>query len=115
MGEIGSGSGTSFPGALDTNAVPEVASDYVRLAWGTDVEACIAAIEAELGVDPAGPSATVVARLNMLSNATGGGVPRGLAAARPAASAGVLYLSTDTGVIEYSTGSEWVPILAGGM
>jgi len=114
MGEIGSGDGTGFPAALDTGATAEVAIDYVRLAWGTDVEAAIVAIEAELGIDPAGPSATVVARLNMMSNATGGGVARGLASARPAASAGVLFYSSDTEILEVSTGAGWRPVLLGG-
>ena len=114
MGEIGSGDGTSFPGTLDTGATVELATDFVRLGWGKDVEAAIVAIEAELGTDPAGSFATVAARLDQISNPSGGGVTRGLASARPAASAGVFYYSTDTEILEVSTGAEWLPITMGG-
>jgi hypothetical protein len=112
MSEIGSGGGSSFPTSLDTETTPETASDYVRLDWGNDVAACIVAIEAALGVAPAGSYATVVARLNGLS-ATAGGTPKGLASARPAASAGVFYYSTDLGILEFSDGSNWHPLLGG--
>ncbi len=111
---MGSGSCSSYPAVLDSAATQEQTTDYVRLDWGRDVEACIAALEAELGADPAGPSASVAARLNMLSNPTGGGVPRGLASARPAASAGVIYFSQDEGVWFLSDGAFWYPILMGG-
>ena len=110
MGEIGSGAGTSFPASLDTGATVEVSTDYVRLDWGKDVEACIVAIEAELGAAPSGDYATVVARLNSVTHASGG-VPRGLASARPAASEGTLYYSTDAGVLEFSDGANWILLL----
>lgn len=113
MGEIGSGDGSGFPAALDTGATAEVATDFVRLNWGTDVEAAIVAVQLELGTDPAGPSTNVKTRLNMLSNATGGGVPRGFAADRPAANAGVIYHSVDIGIWEISDGTAWFPLGVG--
>lgn len=113
MGELGSGAGTGYPAALDTGATVETASDYVRLNWGTDVEAAIVAIEAELGIAPSGDYATVVARLNSVTHASGG-VPRGLASARPAASAGTLYYETDTMLLKFSDGTNWYEIMAGG-
>jgi len=108
MGEIGSGAGSSYPGALDTGTTVETASDYVRLAWGTDVEEAIVAIQAELGTDPAGVYSTVVARLN----ATMAG---GVAASKPAAT-GItygFYYSTDTEILEFSDGVVWRPVMLG--
>lgn len=113
MGEIGSGSGSAYPAALDTGATQEQASDYVRLDWGRDVEAAIVAVENELGTDPAGSYATVRARLDAISSGSGG-VSHGLASARPAAADGTWYYSTDLGILEVSTGTEWLAVLAGG-
>jgi hypothetical protein len=113
VGEIGAGSGSSYPATLDTDTVQETATDYARIAVPNDLAAAIIAIETELGVDPAGSFATVVARLNQISNATGGGVTRGLNSARPAASAGVWFYNTDSGILEFSTGSAWIPVAAG--
>jgi len=114
MAEIGAGNGTGYPGTVDTGAVAETASDFVRLDWGTDMEAALVAVQAELGADPAGSFSTVVARLNQISNSTGGGVTRGTSGSRPAASAGVWYYSTDIEILEFSDGSAWIPVLAGG-
>jgi len=108
MGEIGAGSGTAYPGALDTGATAETASDYVRLNWGTDVEAAIVAIQAELGVDPAGADATVVARLDRI-------LAGGATAAKPAAGDvtwGFFY-DTTTETLEFSDGTTWHPVMLG--
>ena len=108
MGEIGSGGGSSYPGAVDTGAVAETPTDFVRLDWGKDVEAAIVAIQAELGVDPAASNATVVARLDAIHS-------RGLASARPSPSATgqIFYFSTDLGILEYTDGTDWFPIMLG--
>jgi len=76
MGEIGSDSGSSYPGGLDTNASPEIdapnpGKTKARKAVVEDLSACIIAIETTLGVDPQGTKATVVARLNAEHNADG--------------------------------------------
>ncbi len=106
MPELGSGSGTGYPAAIDSDAILETAADYARIAVPNDLAAAIVAIETELGVAPSGGYATVVARLNTVSH-TSGGVPRGAAADRPAASDGTLYHSTDAGIIEWSDGANW--------
>ena len=59
MAEIGSGSGSSYPSALDTNTSPEVDSPsvsktLVRANVPNDLAAAIIALETELGTDPAG-------------------------------------------------------------
>lgn len=76
MSEIGSGSGSSYPGALDTNATvetnaPNPGKTKAKAEIVNDLAACILAIETELGVDPAGSKATVVARLDQEHNADG--------------------------------------------
>src|SRR3989304_1784006 len=76
MGEIGSDSGSLYPGGLDTNASPEIdapnpGKTKARKAVVEDLSACIIAIETTLGVDPQGTKATVVARLNAEHNADG--------------------------------------------
>jgi hypothetical protein len=110
MSEIGAGAGTSYPVSIDSDATPETGNDYARIAVPNDLAAAIVAIETELGAAPSGGYATVVARLNTVSH-TSGGVPRGTAADRPAASAGTIYHSTDVGVIEWSDGAAWHPFL----
>ncbi|MBS3927806.1 MAG: hypothetical protein KGZ65_04360 [Sphingomonadales bacterium] len=110
MPEIGSGGGSGYPAAIDSDATLETNADYARIQVPNDLAACIVAIETELGIAPSGGYATVVARLDTLSN-TSGGVPRGANSARPAASAGTFYLSTDLGIFEYSDGTNWFPIL----
>ena len=69
MSELGSGSGSSYPGALDTNNTAEVDSPnagktLARADVPNDLAAAVVAIEGELGVDPAGSAATVVARID---------------------------------------------------
>ena len=76
MSEIGAGSGSSYPGGLDANASGEVnapnpGKTKARKEVVEDLSACIIAIETELGVDPAGSKATVVARLNTEHNSDG--------------------------------------------
>lgn len=106
MAELGAGSGTGYPSAIDSNVTVETTNDYARIQVANDLAAAIVAIETELGISPKGSYATVVARLNALS-AAAGGVPKGLASARPAASAGTFYFSTDVGVLEWSDGNNW--------
>ena len=69
MGEIGSGGGSSYPGALDINNNLEVNSPNAgktkaRAEVPNDLAAAAVAIENELGVNPAGSEATVVVRLD---------------------------------------------------
>lgn len=76
MSEIGSGSGSSYPGTLDTNATievdaPNAGKTKAKAAIVNDLAACILSIETELGVDPAGSKATVVARIDQEHNADG--------------------------------------------
>ncbi len=113
MPEIGSGNGTGYPAAIDSDITIEANTDYARIAVPNDLAAAVVAIETELGVAPSGAYATVVARLNGLSHSTGG-VPRGLYAARPAAADGTFYHSTDEGFFEWSDGVNWHPFLTGG-
>lgn len=59
MAEIGAGTGSGYPAALDTNTTPEVDSPsagktLVRAAVPNDLAAAIVALETELGTDPAG-------------------------------------------------------------
>lgn len=54
MSELGSGSGSSYPGALDTNATLESASTAVRFAVPNDNSAAIISVQTELGINPAG-------------------------------------------------------------
>lgn len=59
MSEIGSGNNSSYPGALDTNAIPEVNSPAAgktkaRKEVVEDLTHAVIMIETELGIDPAG-------------------------------------------------------------
>lgn len=67
--ELGAGSGTGYPIAIDTDASVEV--DYpspyattARAAVPNDTNAAVIAIETELGIDPSGAYDTVKARLD---------------------------------------------------
>lgn len=76
MSELGGGSGSSYPSAIDVNATVEVdapnaGKTKAKAAIVNDLAAAILAIETELGVDPAGSKATVVARLDQEHNADG--------------------------------------------
>ena len=69
MAEIGNGLGSGYPGSLDTNTAievdaPSAAKTKAKAAIVNDLASAILAIETELGVDPAGSQATVVARIN---------------------------------------------------
>ena len=114
MSELGSGNGSSYPTALDTDATQETTDDYARIAVPNDYASAIVAIEDELGISPKGSFATVVARLNSLSSPTGGGITRGITSALPAASAGIWFFDTTLGVLSVSDGTSWYPILMGG-
>lgn len=54
MAELGAGSGSSYPGALDTDSVQESTSKVARSDVPNDLAAAIIAIQTELGTDPAG-------------------------------------------------------------
>ena len=74
--EIGDGTGSVYPGSLDTNAQPEVNSPAAgktkaRAEVVEDLASSIVALETELGVDPAGGKTTVVARLDTEHNSDG--------------------------------------------
>ena len=60
MAEIGAGSGSGYPGALDTNSTLEVdGSTLARADVPNDIAAAVVAIETELGTDPAGTKTDV--------------------------------------------------------
>lgn len=62
--ELGSGGGTSYPDALDTDTVQEEDSvSVVRYKVPNDLAAAIVAIETSLGTDPAGSLTDVKTRL----------------------------------------------------
>ncbi len=59
MGDLGSGSGSSYPTALDTQSTPEVNSPNAgktkaRAEVPNDLAGAVIAVETELGIDPAG-------------------------------------------------------------
>jgi hypothetical protein len=67
--ELGAGSGTGYPGAIDTDTSIEV--DYpsplattARSAVPNDTNAAVIAIETELGINPSGTYDTIKARLD---------------------------------------------------
>ena len=67
--ELGAGSGTGYPGAIDTDTSVEV--DYpdplattARAAVPNDTNAAVIAIETELGINPSGTYDTIKARLD---------------------------------------------------
>ncbi len=69
MGELGSGSGTSYPSAVDTDTMKEAnqgeaSPTTVRAAVINDANAAIVAIETELGISPKGTYADVKTRLD---------------------------------------------------
>lgn len=76
MTELGSGSGSSYPGSLDSDSTLEVDSPAAgktkaRANVPNDLAAAIIAIQTELGTDPAGSAATVKARLAVEHNDAG--------------------------------------------
>jgi hypothetical protein len=76
MGEIGSGGGSSYPTALDTNNTPEVNSPNAgktkaRAEVPNDLASAVVAIETELGTDPAGTLTDVTTYLQTEHQADG--------------------------------------------
>ena len=76
MGNIGSGSGSSYPGTLDTQTAVEVDSPAAgktkaRAAVPNDLAACVLAIETELGTNPKGSKADVKTFLQVQHNTDG--------------------------------------------
>ena len=59
MAEIGSGNGSSYPSALDTDSTTESTSTVARSDVPNDLAAAIVAVQGELGTDPAGSTANV--------------------------------------------------------
>lgn len=64
MGELGSGSGSSYPSTLDTDNIKEVndpsaSRTKARAEVPNDLAAAVIAMETELGTDPAGTRADV--------------------------------------------------------
>lgn len=66
MGEIGTGEGTSYPGALDTDTLLESTSTLARKDVPNDLAVAIIAVQTEMGLDPAGDYDDVVSRLNAI-------------------------------------------------
>lgn len=76
MGEIGSGSGSSYPGTLDTDNIKEVndplaSRTKARAEVPNDLAACVVAIENELGTNPAGTLTDVKTYLQAEHNTEG--------------------------------------------
>ena len=76
MSELGSGSGTSYPGALDTDTTLEVNSPNAgktkaRAEVANDSGAAIVAIQTEMGTDPAGTTTDVKSFLQADHNTDG--------------------------------------------
>ena len=76
MSEIGLGSGTSFPGAIDFDNTPEVNSPAAgktkpRAELFYDIIRAILAVQTELGTDPAGTLTDVKTFLQLEHNANG--------------------------------------------
>jgi len=68
MGELGDGSGTSFPSTLDSNTkieydVESAEKTLVRAAIPNDIAAALVAVETELGTDVAGSATDLKTRL----------------------------------------------------
>jgi hypothetical protein len=76
MSEIGSGQGSSYPNAIDTNNIPEVndpspGRTKARAEVPNDQSAAIIAVETELGIDPAGTASDVKTYLQLEHNIDG--------------------------------------------
>ena len=76
MGNIGSGSGSSYPGTLDTQTAVEVDSPAggktkARAAVPNDLAACVLAVETALGTNPQGSKSDVKSFLQIEHNADG--------------------------------------------
>lgn len=76
MGDIGSGSGSSYPSGLDTQTVvevnsPDVGKTKARAEVPNDITSCILAIEQTLGVNPQGLGSDVKTFLQTEHNTDG--------------------------------------------
>ncbi len=71
MAELGAGGGSGYPGAIDTDTTQESTSTTARADVPNDLAAAIIAVQAELGINPAGSVATVVAFLQTEHSADG--------------------------------------------
>ena len=71
MAELGSGSGSGYPGALDTDSVLESTLTVARSDVPNDLAAAIIAIQNELGTGPAGSLTDVKTYLQTEHNADG--------------------------------------------
>ena len=116
----------SFPDPLSTDTLDSVTTGLNHAAQHTNANDAVHAIETELGVNPRGGSATVVARLNANDTAVGLKAPfasptfTGTAAA-PTPSSGdnttkiattaFVVASTNTGVMNTQTGTTYTPVL----
>lgn len=69
MGEIGSGTGTSYPAAMDTNTTLESSSTTVRADIPNDLSAIVLKLEEVLGLSPAGSIIDVKTFLQTQHNA----------------------------------------------
>ncbi len=67
--ELGAGSGSSYPMAIDTDISVETSTHIARANVPNDSNAAIIAIQNELGTDPAGTAATVDNRIDIRSAA----------------------------------------------
>ena len=102
MAELGAGSGSGYPGALDTNATVEVDSPAsgktkARADVPNDLAASIIAVQTELGTDPAGSLTDVKTYLQTEHGADG------THTAASTTASGVVELATDA---ETKTGSD---------
>ena len=116
MAELGSGSGTDYPGTLDTDSIKESAITFAVADIPNDLGAAIVAIETELGTDPAGSATNLKTRLAVaMTDAGTPKVPGGLASARPSNTVDQFefYFSQDLGILEFSDGVEWLPVMVG--
>jgi len=75
MAQLGAGSGTGYPTALDTASTevdsPAAGKTRVRAAVANDLYAAVIAVQTELGVDVAGSAADLVTRLALSLEDTG--------------------------------------------
>lgn len=116
MAELGSGNGSGYPAALDTDSILETSATFAVADIPNDLAAAIIAVQTELGLDPAGSTATVKARLDIISAANGTPlIPGGLASARPSPTTDQFefYFSQDLGILEFSDGTQWLPVMVG--
>ena len=71
MAVLGTGSGTGYPGAVDTYSVEQDSVTRARAAVPNDTNAAVTAIEGELGTNPKGTAADVKTFLQTEHNTNG--------------------------------------------